>query len=120
MVASSTVPTIHGSRCSCLPYITLSIRGFVEAGRIRPLARLMIISTKLPPSSIRRGLTSAQTSGNTFLSFGLGRDAVKSAAVAFPVQRGVRSALDIPLPPKPELRKEEDIALDSTPEPSAA
>src|SRR5271168_2888047 len=120
MVASSTVPTIQGSRCSCLPYITLSIRGLVEAGRIRPLARLMIISRKLPPSNMRRGLISAQTSGSTFLSLGLGREAVNSAAVALPVPRGVRSDLGMPLPPKPELRKEEDIALDSTPEPSVS
>ena len=62
-----------GSRLSwCLP-MTLSMRYFVEAGRTRPQTRLTIISRKLPASSGRQGLMSFQTSGRTFLSFGLGR-----------------------------------------------
>ena len=59
---------------------------------MRPLARLMIISKKLPASNILRGLTSFQTSGKTFFRLGLGRDAVRSAEDAFIVLREGRSA----------------------------
>src|SRR5713101_2213938 len=111
MVAPTTTPTMIGSRFNwCLP-ITLSMRYFVEAGRIKPLARLMIISRKLPPRSRRRGLTSFHTSGRTFFSLGLGRAAVRSAAVARPVPREGRSADFIP-PPKLDGPYEEDILLE--------
>jgi hypothetical protein len=87
------------------------MRYFVEAGRIKPLARFIIINKKLPPRSKRRGLTSFQISGSTFFSFGLGRAAVRSAAVARPVPREGRSADFIPGVPKLEWPKE-DIFLE--------
>src|SRR6185312_7862272 len=78
--------------------MTLSMRYFVEAGRTRPLDLLMIISRKLPPNKTRRGLMSSQTSGSTFFSFGLGRDALRSAAVARPTPRDGRSTDFMPPP----------------------
>src|SRR6266702_6983937 len=114
MVAPTTTPTMIGSRFNwCLP-ITLSMRYFVEAGRIKPLARLIIIKRKLPPRSRRRGLTSFQTSGRTFYSLGLGRAAVRSATVARPVPREGRSADFIPGEPKLEWPKE-DILVEVYP-----
>src|SRR5216683_1654229 len=114
MVAPTTTPTIMGSRFNwCLP-ITLSMRYFVEAGRTKPLARLIIINRKLPPRSRRRGLTSFHTSGRTFFSLGLGRAAVRSAAVARPVPREGRSADFIPGEPKLEWPKE-DILVEVYP-----
>src|SRR5712692_1186558 len=68
----------------------------------------MMISRKLPRRSQRRGLTSFQTSGMTFFSFGLGRFAVRSAAAALPTLREGRSAAFIP-PPNLDGPKEEDI-----------
>src|SRR5579871_6827618 len=58
----------------------------------------MIINRKLPLRSRRRGLTSFQTSGRTFFSWGLGRDLVRSDAIARPVPREGRSAAFIPWP----------------------
>src|SRR5258708_3974905 len=89
----------------------LWIKVLVEAGRTSPLARLTIISRKLPPSRRRRGLTSFQISGRTFLSLGLGRLAVRSAEVARPVPREGRSADFMP-PPKLDGPYEEDILLE--------
>src|SRR5882757_189153 len=86
------------------------MRYFVEAGKIKPLARLIIINRKLPPRSRRRGFMSFQTSGRTFFSLGLGRAAVRSAVVARPVPREGRSADFIPGAPKLEEPKEEDIS----------
>src|SRR3978361_1167707 len=83
------------------------MRYFVEAGRIKPLARFTIINRKLPPSRRRRGLTSFHISGRTFFSFGLGRAAVRSAVVARPVPRDGRSADFIPGAPKLEWPKDD-------------
>src|SRR5271168_5490147 len=68
----------------------------------------MIIRKKLPRISQRRGLTSFQTSGSTFFSGGLGRDAVRPAVVALPTPREGRSADFIP-PPNLDGPKLEDI-----------
>src|SRR5882757_9642603 len=69
-----------------------------------------MMSRKLPRRSQRRGLTSFHTSGMTFFSFGLGRFAVRSAAVALPTLREGRSAAFMP-PPNLDGPKEEDICL---------
>lgn len=82
----------------------------MEAGRTRPLARLTIMRPKLPASSPRRGLTSFQISGRTFLSLGLGREAVSVAAVARPAPREGRSVEGIFGAPILEWPKE-DIAF---------
>jgi len=79
----------------------------VEAGKIKPLARFIIINKKLATRSVRRGLMSLQISGRTFFRFGLGRDAVRSAAIARPVPREGRSAAFIPGVPKLEWPKED-------------
>src|SRR5487761_577957 len=100
-------PAMMGDLIGCLP-MTLSMRYFVEAGRMRPLDRLMTIRRKLPPRRIRRGLINCQTSGSTFFSFGLGRAEIRSAAVARPAPREGRSADFIP-PPKLDGPKEEGI-----------
>lgn len=78
---------------------------------MRPLARLTIMSKKLPASSQRRGRTSFQTSGRTFLRGGLGREEVRSAVVALPVPRMGRSADFIPVP-KLDAPKEGDIVVE--------
>src|ERR1700685_3374566 len=88
------------------------MRYFVEAGRIKPLARFTTINRKLPPRRRRRGLTNFQTSGRTFFSLGLGRAAVRSAVVARPVPREGRSADFMPGVPKLEWPKE-DIVVQS-------
>jgi len=59
-------------------------------------------------SRSRLGLTSFQTSGSTFLSFGLGRLAVRSAVSARPVPRLGRSPEGIP-PPMPDDPNDEAI-----------
>src|SRR5882757_2570149 len=101
--------------------MTLSIRYLVDAGNTKPLARLTIIRRKLPPRSRRRGLTSFQISGSTFFSFGLGRLAVRSAAMARPVPREGRSADRMPVEPKEAERNGEAIYLVySLPLPGAA
>src|SRR5947208_14260031 len=79
-----------------------------ETGRAKLQTRLTMISRKLPRRSQRRGRTSFQTSGMTFFNFGLGRFAVRSAAVALPTPREGRSAAFIP-PPNLDGPKEEDI-----------
>ena len=103
IVAATTIPTIHGSRCKSCPYITLSISVFVLAGSTSPAARFTTINPKLPASSHRRGCTSFQTSGRIFFSFGFGRLFVRSAAVALPVPREGLSPEGIPLPNPVEL-----------------
>src|SRR3979409_1306612 len=70
----------------------------------------MMMGRKLPRRSQRRGLTSFQTSGMTFFSFGLGRFAVRSAAVDLPTLREGRSAAFMP-PPNLDGPKEEDISI---------
>src|SRR5947209_2462515 len=70
----------------------------------------MMMRKKLPRRSQRRGLTSFQTSGITFFSFGLGRFAERSAEVALPILREGRSAAFMP-PPNLDGPKEEDISL---------
>jgi hypothetical protein len=62
----------------------------------------MIISRKLPASSHRRGFINFHISGRTFLSFGFGREALRSADVARAVPREGRSADFIPGAPKLE------------------
>ncbi len=80
----------------CLP-ITLSIRNFVEAGRIKPLARLMTISRKLPPRSRRRGFIGFHISGSTRCRFGF---CLAGSSERLP--RDGRSAAFIPGAPKLE------------------
>ena len=82
----------------------------MEAGKIKPLARFIIINKKLPAKSTRRGFMSCQISGRTFFRFGLGREAVRSAAMARPVPRDGRSAAFIPEVPKLEWPKEDMLS----------
>src|SRR5215469_16270527 len=109
IVAVRTAPTMYGRSVRFLPYITLSMRGLVDAGRIRPLKRLTIIRRKLPARSRRRGLMSFQISGMTFLRSGLGRPAV-SCALAAELAREGRSTAFIP-PPTRDGPKDDIVGL---------
>src|ERR1700733_6734059 len=60
--------TIGSKRFVCRLVITSSTKYFVDAGRIKPDDRLIIISTKPRAMIPRRGRSSARTCGNNFQS----------------------------------------------------
>src|ERR1700744_6450949 len=70
IVAARTASTIGVSKLICFFVTTLSRKYFVEAGRINPETRLIVISSKPSARTPRRGWIIAQTSGNAFHTFG--------------------------------------------------